>query len=167
MKNKIYLLLAFFCLNIFSINANNSISSFAEPCPADDEIEISELPANVAIYVAANYPEAKVDDPEKYTVNGVITYKIELKSKDEVIKDTELVFDAQGNFLGSFVEQDVEISALPELALNNLGTAFTGIEIDDVEMEISWTGAPIFEVDLKNGVEVILDEKGNMICEDD
>ena len=167
MKNKIYLGLAFLCFHSFLVNGNTIENFYAPPCPDDVEIELTDLPAAIESYVSANYTDAKVDDPEQYSVNGVVTYKIELKSEDKILDDTELVFDVNGNFLGSFVEQDINPSALPEAAFTNLGAAFAGIEIEDIEMQISWTGEPIYEVDLKNGIEVILDQKGNMVCEDD
>jgi Skp family chaperone for outer membrane proteins len=57
------------------------------------EIAVNELPAAATAYLAKNHPNAKVKEAAKITAaNGVVTYEAEVKDKD-------LLFDVNGNFI--------------------------------------------------------------------
>lgn len=63
------------------------------------EIEISktEFPAKALTYIATTYPNKKIKETAKITDNkNVITYEAEVKIDG---KDSDLIFDASGNFL--------------------------------------------------------------------
>ncbi|MCK8142944.1 hypothetical protein MW871_13670 [Flavobacterium sp. I-SCBP12n] len=63
------------------------------------EIEISktEFPAKALAYIATTYPNKKIKETAKITDNkNVITYEAEVKIDG---KDSDLIFDASGNFL--------------------------------------------------------------------
>lgn len=57
------------------------------------EIKTEELPAEVKNYIAKNHTGQKIKEATKITDNnGVVTYETEVKDKD-------LIFDSNGNFL--------------------------------------------------------------------
>lgn len=57
-------------------------------------IKISELPANIAPWVASHYKGAKIKEAGKVTdASGKQTFEAEIKGKD-------LMFDLQGKYLG-------------------------------------------------------------------
>jgi adenine C2-methylase RlmN of 23S rRNA A2503 and tRNA A37 len=59
----------------------------------EEDIEITELPANAREYLSKNFPKSKIREVEKNTnAQGIITYEVEIKGK-------ELIFDENGNFI--------------------------------------------------------------------
>lgn len=57
------------------------------------EIKKEELPASALTYISQNYKDEKIDETAKITkANGEINFEAEVKEKD-------LMFDANGNFL--------------------------------------------------------------------
>lgn len=139
--------------------------SFFDPCPEDTEVAPSDLPASIVTYISSNFTNATLGEAEKYNVNGVITFMVELESEDNSIDDTELVFDAEGAFLGSYLEPEEEKKIeLPDLALDNLNSAFQDVAVEEVEMNLGWNGVILYEVELENNQEILLDVKGNMVC---
>ena len=59
------------------------------------EIKKSELPSSIVSYISKNYNISKVKEAAKITkANGEINYEAE-------VKGTDLIFDANGNFLKS------------------------------------------------------------------
>ncbi|HEY4798270.1 MAG TPA: PepSY-like domain-containing protein [Bacteroidia bacterium] len=65
----------------------------------ETEIEISALPKAVSDYVTKNYPNDKIREASKIVdAKNVVTYEAEVKEGD-------LVFDAQGNFIRKVVEK--------------------------------------------------------------
>ncbi|SFF42486.1 PepSY-like domain-containing protein [Thermoflexibacter ruber] len=59
----------------------------------EEDIEISELPANAREYLSKSFPKSKIREVEKKTnAQGIIIYEVEIKGK-------ELIFDANGNFV--------------------------------------------------------------------
>jgi len=59
----------------------------------EEEIGLAEFPQAAQSYYKQNYPGQKVKEIAKMTDNkGVITYELE-------VKGTDLIFDAQGNFI--------------------------------------------------------------------
>lgn len=131
-------------------------------CPDGEDMTWNELHSKIQSYISINHPGAEVDDVERYVADGVTTYRIELDGSE----DTELVFDVNGNLLGSFMEDDTDHTALPAVAMDKINAAFQGIKVDGLNMEMSWRGNPVYEVELSNGVEVLLDMEGNMVCKE-
>ena len=162
MKYKIYLqitLLGFFNFSIFLSSFGNTNN---DPCPSGKEMDLQELPATISTFISSNYPGVEIDDIKQYNVDGITTFRIELEGTDE----SELVFDTNGVLIGSFLEEDIDQSALPSQAMVNLNKLFEGMAIKGLNMEISWTGSPVYEVELSNGIEARLDMQGNMVCEE-
>lgn len=57
----------------------------------------TEFPAKALAYIATKYPNQKIQETAKITDNKkVVTYEAEIKIDG---KDTDLIFDALGNFL--------------------------------------------------------------------
>ena len=145
----------FFCLcYIFSLCTESEVV-----------IAISDLPAPIISYFTANYPMAEIDDASRFTVDGVTTYHIEVESGDPAFDDMEFVFDAGGTFLGSVMPQEVDIATLPAPIQDYINTNYPGIEIEDAEMEMCWTGDTMYQVDLVNEQEFLFDMQGNLLCE--
>jgi len=61
-----------------------------------EDIAKSSLPAAVTSKLAKDFKGYRIDDPEKITEGGKVTYKLELKS---FTKDWDIVIDSQGNIL--------------------------------------------------------------------
>lgn len=59
------------------------------------DINDAELPAAVQASVKTNFPNHKIDDPERIETNGVVTYKVELDGKP----DMKAIFSSSGKVL--------------------------------------------------------------------
>lgn len=59
------------------------------------DIKEAELPAAVRASVKKNFPNHKIDDPERIETNGVVTYKVELDGKP----DMKAIFSSSGKVL--------------------------------------------------------------------
>ena len=77
----------------------------------ESEIALSELPAAATAYIAANYPNAEIEEAERIEhplqnadiQNMLFSVEIETEDEDDE-EELELLFDAAGNFLS--IEQD-------------------------------------------------------------
>ncbi|HLF64420.1 MAG TPA: hypothetical protein VI603_11735 [Saprospiraceae bacterium] len=68
------------------------------------EIDLSALPQNVVDAIAAAYPGATLREADKIMQNdGSVTYDVEIGFENESI---ELMYDAEGSFLGEEPEDD-------------------------------------------------------------
>lgn len=66
----------------------------------ETEISTSALPSAAVAYVAQNYPKEKIKEAAKITAaDGTITYEAELRDRD-------LIFDANGQFLKEVKKAD-------------------------------------------------------------
>lgn len=65
----------------------------------ETRIETSALPASVMTYINANYGGAKVHASSITSASGVQTYEVN-------VKDTDLIFDKDGNFLSKEEDND-------------------------------------------------------------
>lgn len=59
----------------------------------ENELSTDQLPLPLTEFLAANYPEAKIDEAEQESKYGMIFIEVELDN------EVELIFDAEGNFL--------------------------------------------------------------------
>ncbi|NJW55646.1 PepSY-like domain-containing protein, partial [Salinimicrobium oceani] len=91
------------------------------------------LPQAILTYISTNYPENTIREAEVED-NG--QFEVELNN------GTELVFDAQGNFLGIdddsddvFGDEDIAAADLPEKIRNFISTHFSGATIEEAELE--------------------------------
>ncbi len=128
----------------------------------DEYIPISEIPQNILDFITANFPGVGIDEAEKEN-NG--NYEIELEN------DIELVFDANGNFLGLAEDendededdQDIDPADLPQNILDYISENYPNNTI--IEAEIEDDGE--YEVTLNNGVELEFDAEGNFLNAED
>lgn len=117
-----------------------------------DAINLANLPQNILSYINTNYPndsivEAELDDN---------FYEVELSS------GTELYFDAQGNFLGSEVDdRPVAIGDLPTAITQYVSQNYPNQTIVSAEIDDN-----MYELELSNGVELYFDLSGNFLYAD-
>lgn len=124
---------------------------------ADAHVRTSTLPQNLLNYITENYPnltiyKAEIED------NG--NYEVTLSD------DTELIFNAQGDFLGidddsedDFGDEHVQPSNLPQNILDFISANFSGVGIEEAELENNGN----YEIKLENDMELIFDGDGNFL----
>ncbi|MFK7933362.1 MAG: PepSY-like domain-containing protein, partial [Saprospiraceae bacterium] len=124
----------------------------------DDDEEVTEWPMAIDDYVANNYPDAAIDEVE---LNADGTYEVELDD------DTELLFDADGNFLEVIIEDedeneededDNEVTEWPASIDEYVAANHPDATIEEVEFEDD-----IYEVELDDDTELEFDADGNFI----
>ncbi|GEM_PF-420042 len=127
-----------------------------------EEIALADLPQAITDYVAANYPG--IDMEEAYFSDEEQEYAVELAN------DVILIFDADGNFIEEYDEEDdddyrrVKNSDLPQaikdyIATNYANETIRGAVFSEDDQE--------FIVFLTNRIMVIFDADGNFIEEDE
>lgn len=128
----------------------------------DSEISASELPQNILDFLEEYYPGVGVEEAEIEN-NG--NYEVELNN------DVEIIFDAEGNFLGQSVDEndsddmddeDIAVADLPQVIKDYIATNYPDNTIIEAEKDDDG-----FEVTLNNGVEVEFDAEGNFIKAED
>tara|TARA_R100001369_G_scaffold92902_1_gene141216 strand:- start:34523 stop:35260 length:738 start_codon:yes stop_codon:yes gene_type:complete len=130
----------------------------------DHNVNISDLPKSITDFITANYPGISIEEAEIEN-NG--NYEIELEN------DVELIFDADGNFLGvardendndqDEDETDINPADLPQIIKDYIIANYPNNTI--IEAEIEEDGS--YEVTLNNGVELEFDENGNFVSLED
>lgn len=128
----------------------------------DRDIAASELPQNIKDFLAEHYPEISVDEAEIEN-NG--NYEVELEN------DVEIIFDADGNFLGQAEDEsgyddeddeDIAVADLPQVIQDYIADNYPEQKIIEAEKEDDG-----FEVNLSNGVELTFDAEGNFLEAED
>ncbi len=123
---------------------------------ADSHVSTSSLPQSILDYITNEYPgltihEAEVEDNQNFEItlsNGI-----------------ELIFNAQGEFLGvdddnnDFGDIDIEPADLPQNIIEFLNIHYTGIAIEEAELESNGN----YEIELENDIELIFDGNGNFL----
>ena len=124
---------------------------------SDDHVNTAALPQAILTYISTNYPDHTIVKAEVEDNNN---YEVELND------ETELIFDAQGNFLGidddsddDFDDEVVAAADLPESILNFIATHFPDAEIEEAEIENNGN----YEIELSNDVELIFDADGDFL----
>ncbi len=127
----------------------NSIAFFS-----DSHVKTSTLPQPILTYISTNYPNVYIKEAE-IEDNG--NYEIELSN------GLELVFDADGTFLGidddndnDFGDVHLSPSDLPQNILTFIATHFSQYSITEAEKENNGN----YEVELNNGTELIFNSEG-------
>ena len=117
-----------------------------------DAINPANLPQNILSYISTNYPndsiiQAELDDN---------FYEVKLSS------GTELYFDAQGNFLGSEVDdRPIAVGDLPAVITQYVSQNYPSQTIVSAEIDDN-----MYELELSNGVELYFDLSGNFLYAD-
>lgn len=128
----------------------------------DEDIDPSELPQNILDFIAEYFPGIGIDEAELEN-NG--NYEVELNN------DMELIFNANGDFLGQAVDEDddydgddddIDPSELPQSVLDYIAENYPGKTIIEAEREDDG-----FEVTLNNGVELEFALDGTFISAED
>lgn len=162
MKN--YRIVSFiFLLNFVFLSCSKNEDSAAPDLnavafSADAHVRTSTLPQNILDYISENYPgltviKAEVEENQNY----------EITLSDE----TELIFNAQGEFLGvdddsegnDFGDEHLQVSDLPQKILDFVSNNYPDRNIEKAELENNGN----YEVKLENGVELIFDGDGNFL----
>lgn len=124
---------------------------------SDAHVNSAALPQAILTYISTNYPENTIHEAEIEDNNN---FEVELNN------GIELIFDAQGNFLGiddddtdDFGDEDIAPGDLPEKIRNFITTHFAGTTIEEAERENNGH----FEVELSNDVKLIFDADGNFL----
>ncbi|TRO65255.1 PepSY-like domain-containing protein [Christiangramia sabulilitoris] len=129
----------------------------------DEYIPVEEIPQNILDFINSNFPGIEIDEAEREN-NG--NYEIELEN------DVELIFDANGNFLGRAEDEnedddeddeDIDPANLPQNVLDYISENYPDNTI--IEAEIEDDGG--YEVTLNNGVELEFDAAGNFQSAED
>lgn len=128
----------------------------------DEDIAPGDLPADVLDFIATYFPGTTIEEAEREN-NG--NYEIELSN------DIEIIFDADGTFLGRADDddnddkddEDIEVSELPQVILDYIATNYPDNTIIEAEREDD-NG---FEVTLNNGVELEFDADGTFLDAED
>jgi hypothetical protein len=128
----------------------------------DEHIAISEIPQNILTFIETYFPGVQIEEAELEN-NG--NYEIELEN------DVELIFDANGNFLGRGEDEndddeddeDIDPADLPQNILDYISENYPDNSIIEAEKEEDGT----FEVTLNNGVELIFDAESNFVSAED
>ncbi len=121
----------------------------------ETEIAVADLPAAVREYVKLHYEDAKIKEASKIVDSkSVITYEAE-------VKGTDVIFDAQGNFIKEVKEEKKAELIVPAIVKTKFKSLYPTIE------KVKWGKEDGFyeaEFDV-NKVEtsVTLDSTGNVI----
>ena len=128
----------------------------------DEDILPGDIPANILDFIATYFPGATIEEAELEN-NG--HYEIELSD------DVELIFDADGEFLGRAdddsnedkEDDDIAIAELPQAVRDYIVTNYPNNTIIEAEREDDNT----FEVTLNNGLELEFDSEGTFLNAED
>ncbi len=128
----------------------------------DEYLDPSELPQNIQDFITQYFPGVGIDEAEREN-NG--NYEVELNN------DVELIFNADGEFLGKGEDEDdayddddedIDPADLPQVILDYIGENYPEQTIIEAEKEDDG-----YEVTLNNGVELEFDEDGVFVSAED
>ena len=147
-------------LAMVSCSKDNEDTSKALPegiaLKADAKVKVGDLPMEILDFVAREFPERTIDEAEEED-NG--NFEVELND------GTELIFDANGNFLGidddseengDFDDFEVDIATLLPAILEYIEMNYPQIGIEEASIENN----DHYEVTLNDDVVLIFDANG-------
>lgn len=149
-----------------SPGGGNSSSVFAyTPCLEDEDVEESNLPASVLAYLDTNYPNAAIEDADRYTdAAGNIAFGIELTN------DVELLIQADGTLVSSGTdteEVNLSLANLPDSIAQYLSANYPQLSMLRAELETEY-GFSYIEVYFANSsIELYFTNGGTFVCQDD
>lgn len=128
----------------------------------DENISPGALPEKIRNFITTYFSEASIEEAEREN-NG--NYEIDLSN------DIELIFDAEGNFLGRADDDDnddkddddIAVSDLPQVVRDYIATNYPNNSIIEAEREDDDS----YEVTLNNGIELYFDADGKFLSAED
>ena len=128
----------------------------------DEDIAPDDLPAGIIEFVNTYFPGTTIVEAEREN-NG--NFEIELSN------DVEIIFNADGDFLGRAEDddnedkddEDIAISDLPQAVRDYIAANYPDNSIIEAEREDDGT----YEVTLNNGLEIHFDGEGNFLEAED
>lgn len=153
--------LTMFGLTFISCDQNTDLLDFGIEGRGD---EATEYPAAIDEYVATNYPDATIEEVE---LEDDGTYEVELSD------GTELIFDADGNFLEEEMDDEDEdedgdedegevVTEYPTAIDEYVAANHPNATIVEVVLYDDGT----YEVELSDGTELEFDTDGNFLEEE-
>ena len=124
---------------------------------ADAKVRVGDLPVEILDFVAREYPELTINKAEEED-NG--NFEVELSN------GTELIFDANGSFLGiddysqengEFDDSEIAKEDLLQVILDYIELNYPGVGIDEAELEHNNQ----YEVELNNDTILIFNMDGD------
>tara|TARA_R110002074_G_C12557018_1_gene667227 strand:+ start:675 stop:1490 length:816 start_codon:yes stop_codon:yes gene_type:complete len=124
---------------------------------ADAKVRVGDLPVEILDFVAREYPELTINKAEEED-NG--NFEVELSN------GTELIFDANGSFLGidddsqengDFDDSEIAKEDLLQVILDYIELNYPGVGIDEAELEHNNQ----YEVELNNDTILIFNMDGD------
>lgn len=124
---------------------------------ADAKVRVGDLPVEILDFVASEYPDLTIDEAEEED-NG--NFEVELSD------GTELIFDANGIFLGidddsqengDFDDSEVAKEDLLQVILDYIELNYPGVGIDEAELENN----DQYEVELNDDTILIFNINGD------
>jgi hypothetical protein len=126
----------------------------------DEDIAPGDLPEKIRNFITTHFTGATIEEAERES-NG--NYEVELSN------DIELIFDADGNFLGRTDDdddddrEDIAVSELPQVIRDYIAVNYSDNSIIEAEREDDNT----YEVTLNNGLELYFDADGKFLGAED
>ncbi len=126
---------------------------------ADAKVKVGDLPVAILEFVAREYPDLTIDEAEEED-NG--NFEVELSD------GTELIFDANGTFLGidddseengDYDDSDIAVADLLPAILEYIELNYPGIGIDEAELEHNEQ----YEVTLNDDTVLIFNTNGEFL----
>jgi hypothetical protein len=126
---------------------------------ADAKVKVGDLPVAILEFVAREFPDLTIDEAEEED-NG--NFEVELSD------GTELIFDADGTFLGvdddseengDYDDSDIAVADLLPAILEYIELNYPGIGIDEAELEHNEQ----YEVTLNDDTVLIFNTNGEFL----
>ena len=152
------------CILVFASCSKNSEEAINDlpagvALKADAKVKVGDLSIAILDFVAREYPELTIDEAEE---EGNGNFEVELSD------GTELVFDANGTFLGidddsqengDFDDSEVDVADLLPAILEYVELNYPGEGIDEAEMEHN----DQYEVSLNDDTVLIFNANGEFL----
>lgn len=145
--------------------ASSTATFLYSPCLDDDDVPEASLPASVIAYVDTNYPNASIEDADRYTdAAGNTAFGIYLSN------DIELLLQADGTLVASGTDtEDVYLSLnnLPDSIAQYLSQNYPALTMLTAELETTY-GLSHIEIYFTNSsLELYFTPGGTFVCRDD
>ncbi len=139
---------------------------FALAACNDEKGQTIELPQTIKNYLAANFPNAEIEESEQSSLcTGDAVYEVELEVAND--EDINLTFDMEGNLL--FTETEIPAGELPAAVTATIASKYADYAVNEAERLDHADKSVQFEVELKKGkttLSVLFNTSGEALCEE-